>query len=98
MNRKIITAAAIICLFALSAHADALFEGSYLSALRVVSVDEESGWATIQDHAGNEMDVSEGDSIGWERAVIVAIEKASITVEQEDLRTKMPVVDPFAGN
>ena len=94
----IIIAAAIISLTALPAHADALFEGTYLSGLRVVSADEDGGWAVIQDRAGNEGDVSVGDTIGWERALVVAIEQAAIIVEQEDLRTKMPVVDPFSGN
>ena len=82
----------------MSAYADALFENAYLSDLRVIKADEQAGWALIQDRAGNQGDVVVGDSIGWEQAVVVAIEKAAITVEQEDLKTKMPVINPFADD
>ena len=98
MKNKIAIVAIIISLIAMSAYADALFENAYLSELRVIKADEQAGWALIQDKAGNEGDVVVGDSIGWEQAVVVAIEKAAITVEQEDLKTRMPVIDPFADD
>ncbi|MCB2149735.1 MAG: hypothetical protein KQI81_24870 [Deltaproteobacteria bacterium] len=98
MKNKIAIVAIIISLIAMSAYADALFENAYLSDLRVIKADEQAGWTLIQDRGGNEGDVVVGDSIGWEQAVVVAIEKAAIMVEREDLKTRMPVVDPFAGN
>lgn len=98
MKNKIIMVAMIISIAAFSAHADTLFEDSYLSEIRVVNVDEKDGWALIQNRAGNESDIWVGDLIGWEQAVVVSIEKASIIVEQENLRTRMPVVDPFSDN
>jgi hypothetical protein len=98
MKIKIAIVAMIFSLIAMSAYADALFENAYLSDLRVSKTDEQAGWALIQDRAGNEGEVFVGDSIGWEQAVVVAIEKAAIMVEQEDLKTRIPVIDPFAGN
>ena len=98
MKNKIAIVAIVILLSTLSAYADALFENAYLSDLRVIKADEQAGWALIQDRAGNQGDVVIGDSIGWEQAVVVTIEKAAIMVEQEDLKTRIPVVDPFAGS
>ena len=98
MKIKIAIVALIFSLIAMSAYADALFENAYLSDLRVIKADEQAGWALIQDKAGNEGDVVVGDSIGWEQAVVVTIEKAAIMVEQEDLKTKMPVINPFADD
>jgi hypothetical protein len=88
----------IFSFVAISTHADSLFEDAYLSDLHVVDVDQHTGWALIQDRMGNQGDVSVGDEIGWEQAVVVDIQKAAITVEQEELKTRMPVVNPFAGN
>ena len=98
MKIKIAIVTLIFSLIAMSAYADALFENAYLSDLRVIKADEQAGWALIQDKAGNEGDVVVGDSIGWEQAVVVTIEKAAIMVEQEDLKTKMPVINPFADD
>ena len=98
MKRTIILFVLIILVAATSAHAQALFEDAYLSQLRLVNVDQEEGRALIQDLAGNQSDVWIGDALGWEQAVVVAMEQASILVEQEDLRTRIPVVNPFSGN
>ncbi|WP_319410183.1 hypothetical protein [uncultured Desulfosarcina sp.] len=98
MKNKIAIVTIIISLIAMSAYAEALFENAYLSELRVIKADEQAGWALIQDRAGNQGDVVVGDSIGWEQAEVVAIEKAAIMVEQEDLKTRIPVVDPFADD
>jgi hypothetical protein len=88
----------IFSFVAISTHADSLFEDAYLSDLHVVDVNQHTGWALIQDRMGNQRDVSVGDEIGWEQAVVVDIQKAAIIVEQEELKTRMPVVNPFAGN
>jgi hypothetical protein len=98
MKNTIAIVAMIISLSTMSAYADALFENAYLSDLRVIKADEQAGWALIQDRTGNQGDVVVGDWVGWEQAVVVAIEKASIMVEQEDLKTRIPVVDPFADD
>lgn len=95
MKLMICMAILVASAVAFSTHADSLFEDAYLEDLHVVDVDKQSGLALLQDKLGNEGDVAVGDTIGWEQAVVVAIEKASITVGQEDLHTKMPVVNPF---
>ena len=98
MKNRIAIVAMIISLSTMSAYAETLFENAYLSELRVIKADEQAGWALIQDRAGDQGDVVVGDSIGWEQAVVVAIEKAAIMVEREDLKTRIPVVDPFADD
>ena len=97
---KSLTAIAMIIIsaVAMSAHADALFEDAYLSDLHVIEIDKKAGWAVVQDRLGSQGEVMVGDTIGWEQAVVVDIQPAAITVEQEELRTRMPMVDPFAGN
>ena len=98
MQSKTALVAMAILLIAMPAWADDFFEDAYLAELRVIKADEQAGWALIQDSTGNQRDVYTGDTIGWEQAVVVVIENASIIVEQADLRTRMPVVDPFAGD
>jgi hypothetical protein len=97
MIKKVIMIMFVLTI-ASSASADSFFEEENLSDLRVLSVDQQDGLALIQDHSGNEWEVSVGDLIGWERAVIVAVDKVSITVEQENLQTIIPVVAPLSGN
>ena len=98
MKAKIFAIAVLISIAPALAQADALFEGAYLSDLRVVNVDAGTGWALIQNGSGAEKDVFVGEFIGWERAEVVTIEKAAIIVEQDDLRTRIPILDPFSGN
>ena len=97
MNAKIIAISVLISIASTLANADALFEDAYLSDLRVINVDAGAGWALLQDRAGVEKEVFVGEWIGWEHAEVVSIEKAAIIVEQDDRKTKIPIVDPFSG-
>ena len=51
--------------------------------------------AWLQDADGNEAEVLIGDAIGVERGIVIDINEASITIQTENTRTKMPVVYGF---
>ncbi len=75
--------------------ADELFIDSESKELRVTEVNVEEGSSWIQDADGNEIEVYIGDKIGIERGVIVEINRASITIQIDNTRIKMPVIYGF---
>jgi hypothetical protein len=98
MKPMLLIAVMILLTATLSTHAASLFEDDDLSDLHGVNINQPSGLVWIQDKKGNARIVAVGDTIGREQAVVADIQETAITVEQEEMRTRMPVVNPFAGN
>ncbi len=84
-----------ILLTGISAYADDIFIDKELRELRLTEVNIEEGNAWIQDADGNEAEISTGDVVGIERGVVTEIDGASITIQTDNTRTKMPVVYGF---
>lgn len=81
-----------ILLISSSAYSQDYFPNSDIKDLLVYRVNTDQNTAWIRDNAGNEAVVTLQDRIGAEQAVVVTIDKNSITVQSGKTKTRMPVI------
>ena len=94
MKRILILIPMALLMLAPGIHADALFEDMPLSSLSVMDTSEADGKALVQNREGRLIEVWIGDTIGWERAEVIDVDDYTITVELDELRTLIPIIDP----
>ena len=92
---KILIISFIFVLSGITAYAEDIFTDRDIMDIQVVSVNEEQGNAVVRDLDGNEAEILVDDIISTDGAVVVEINKASITVQSGSTKTKLPVIYGF---
>ena len=79
-----------------TAYADDVFPDKDTGDLYVIQVDKNEGKALIRDRDGNEAEVYIGDRLGFDGADVVEIDRASITIQVDNTKTRIPIL-PVEG-
>lgn len=93
--KVLLTSLAIIVFLSVSLYAEDVFTDRNLKGLQVKGISVEEGKAWIENADGTKTEVTIGDVIGVEKAVVTEITEVSITVQTDNTRTRMPLVYGF---
>ena len=79
-------------MFATAVHAEHFFPEADIEELQIKTIFAQGARVMMKDRSGTEHEMGLGDTVGFEEAQIVEIEKTAVIVDRVDYETCIPAV------